>query len=318
MITLDAIRTAVLAPDPYTRMDDLVRAEMTAGRKVREIFDDINPLVNTVLDIPGLTEDGEEAFLGTLDALTGNCHRDSCYYDPPNTSLPTEEEIAQLPRWARVAFAARCARRVLPLYAHYWPSAPTEHVVAVHYSVRIAELGGEAAARFGDSAKEAAQAAWSNRLEGVHGLAEVAAATASHAAFARGGDELRSVIHAVESAGLLVTIRPQIRRDFAHLARLAEWQRWTDDTPVSPEVFGPLWPEGPPPGWPVDPDTPRRIELSLAFLARDGTLPVVLEGEVVNLFNALNRYYILRTGDRLTVDGDIHTLLAALNPAGVS
>ena len=29
--------------------------------------------------------------------------------------LPTEDEIARLPRWAIVAFAARCARRVLPL-----------------------------------------------------------------------------------------------------------------------------------------------------------------------------------------------------------
>src|SRR5262249_40248212 len=26
--------------------------------------------------------------------------------------------------------------------------------------------------------------------------------------------------------------------------------RWTDDTPVPPKFFGPLWPEGPPPGWP--------------------------------------------------------------------
>ncbi|HET6573983.1 MAG TPA: hypothetical protein VFG68_10305 [Fimbriiglobus sp.] len=83
MISLDAIRTAVLAPDPYTRMDDLVRAEMAAGRRVKVIFDDINPLVNTVLDTPGLTADGEDAFLGTLDALTGGCHPDSNYYDPP-------------------------------------------------------------------------------------------------------------------------------------------------------------------------------------------------------------------------------------------
>ena len=27
---------------------------------------------------------------------------------------PSEEEIARLPRWAHVAFAARCARRVQP------------------------------------------------------------------------------------------------------------------------------------------------------------------------------------------------------------
>jgi hypothetical protein len=32
------------------------------------------------------------------------------------SEIPTEEEIAKLPRWARVAFAARCARRALPLF----------------------------------------------------------------------------------------------------------------------------------------------------------------------------------------------------------
>jgi hypothetical protein len=91
MITLEAIRSALLAPDPYTRMDQLVRAEMTAGRRVREIFDDINPLIDEALGTPGLTGDGEEALLGTLDALTGDCHRDCQYKDPPDAVLPVED-----------------------------------------------------------------------------------------------------------------------------------------------------------------------------------------------------------------------------------
>lgn len=33
--------------------------------------------------------------------------------------LPTEKEIAKLPRWARIAFAARCARRLLPRALEY-------------------------------------------------------------------------------------------------------------------------------------------------------------------------------------------------------
>lgn len=40
-----------------------------------------------------------------------------------------------------------------------------------------------------------------------------------------------------------------IRRDFARLKRLAREQKWTDDTPVPPEVFGPLWPPGIAPRW---------------------------------------------------------------------
>ena len=40
-----------------------------------------------------------------------------------------------------------------------------------------------------------------------------------------------------------------IRRDFARLKRLAREQKWTDDTPVPPDVFGPLWPPGVAPHW---------------------------------------------------------------------
>src|SRR5438094_284688 len=87
MIDLDAIRAAMLASDPFTQLDRLVRAEIAAGWKVKDIFDAINPLVDHVLDTPGLTDNGEEAFLGTLDALTGNCRADQCYYDPPESGV---------------------------------------------------------------------------------------------------------------------------------------------------------------------------------------------------------------------------------------
>jgi hypothetical protein len=108
MITLDAIRSAILAADPYTQMDQLVRAEMNTGRKVRDIFDDINPLVDEALDTTGLTEDGEEALWGTLDALTGNCRSDQCYYDPPgvaqstgtHANLPANPVPPEAPPWS--------------------------------------------------------------------------------------------------------------------------------------------------------------------------------------------------------------------------
>jgi hypothetical protein len=44
-----------------------------------------------------------------------------------------------------------------------------------------------------------------------------------------------------------------IRRDFVRLKRLARKQKWTDDTPVPPDVFGPMWPEGVEPYWAVEP-----------------------------------------------------------------
>jgi hypothetical protein len=40
------------------------------------------------------------------------------------------------------------------------------------------------------------------------------------------------------------------------LKRLARKEKWTDDRPVSPEIFGPMWPEGIEPYWAVKPPSP--------------------------------------------------------------
>lgn len=47
--------------------------------------------------------------------------------------------------------------------------------------------------------------------------------------------------------------RSLIRRDIDQLSKLASLQHWADGTPVPPEVFDSLWPEGPPAGWPAEP-----------------------------------------------------------------
>jgi hypothetical protein len=103
--------------------------------------------------------------------------------------VPTAEEVAQLPRLARAAFAERCALRVRPVFA-----AP-----------------------------------------------EVTAADAARVIF--------------ETATIDSPLTSQlrcIRRDFVRLKRLARKEKWTDDTPVPPDVFGPLWPEGVEPYWAVE------------------------------------------------------------------
>lgn len=86
-MTLAQIQSAVAATKPFAQMDQLVRQELAAGRTVAEIVADVSPLVDDVLALPGLTDDGEEAFLGTLDALLGNCRADQCYTDPPRSTL---------------------------------------------------------------------------------------------------------------------------------------------------------------------------------------------------------------------------------------
>ncbi|MEM9065772.1 MAG: hypothetical protein AAGB51_09820, partial [Planctomycetota bacterium] len=60
-------------------------------------------------------------------------------------SLPSKEELRTLPRWALVAYAARCARRVQPLFKASWPDAPAEHVEAVDKAITLAERSAAAA-----------------------------------------------------------------------------------------------------------------------------------------------------------------------------
>ncbi|MFN0146596.1 MAG: hypothetical protein ACKVT1_08805, partial [Dehalococcoidia bacterium] len=67
---------------------------------------------------------------------------------PGGVEPPSREELVKLPRWARVAFAARCARRVQPLFLKHWPSAPKEHVEALDKAITLAET----AARSGRAA----------------------------------------------------------------------------------------------------------------------------------------------------------------------
>jgi hypothetical protein len=63
----------------------------------------------------------------------------------------------------------------------------------------------------------------------------------------------RSAVHLLlDRATAETPIRRQllcIRRDFDRLRHLARKENWTDDTPVPPEVFGPMWPAGLTPDW---------------------------------------------------------------------
>lgn len=321
MLTLDAVRAAVLSDQPWTRLDELVRAEQAAGRKVKEIYSDLASMADEIDQTSGLSEDGSDAFGDTLDALTGYCREEYAYKDPPNTTLPSEEEIAKLPRWARVAFAARCARRVLALLRHRRPATPEDHIGRFAYAVGVAELCAGIATADPD-ARSAYVALSKVTLQGTGSVIDalIAAGFAGGVEVADAGKLNAHVMIAVRSAAgdalPIADIHPYIRRDFDHLASLAEWQCWTDDTPVSPEVFGPLWPEGPPKGWPPITDVPPRAELVIEAFARGRATEQMIEDDIVNLFNALNRYHIARSGVRLTLE-QFRSLLPALVPAEV-
>jgi hypothetical protein len=282
MLTLDAVRAAVLSDQPWNRLDELVRAELTTGRTIRQIYKSLTSMADEIDATPGLTEDGSDAFGDALDALTGMCHPDCQYKDPPNAALPSEEEMAELPRWAAVAFAARCARRVLPLFGHKWPDAPAKHAEQLAEVVGVIERSAAHAGRGDDWAPPAGAIACAayvcdavinadrDRARAVEVITATSTAIAKFKDAAENvldphiGTALRLITHntSVATSNGIATSRETydraalvadalIRQDFDRVANIAEWQKWTDDTPVPPEVFGPLWPEGPPKNWPT-------------------------------------------------------------------
>jgi hypothetical protein len=64
----------------------------------------------------------------------------------------------QLPHWIRVAFAARCARRVQALFAEAWPEAIPARVEAIERAISLAEqsaVTGHACAGLPEAMREA-------------------------------------------------------------------------------------------------------------------------------------------------------------------
>ena len=53
--------------------------------------------------------------------------------------LPNERAIGELPHWAQVAFGARCARRVMPLFFSDWPDAPSEIIESLSEQLALTE-----------------------------------------------------------------------------------------------------------------------------------------------------------------------------------
>ncbi|MDB5309350.1 MAG: hypothetical protein JWO38_3552 [Gemmataceae bacterium] len=199
----------------------------------------------------GADDDTEEIIMGVGDRLHGWSHVSRHIKTQP-AKLPTEEEIAKLPRWARVAFAARCARRVLPLFNHSVPNARDRHLSAVVRAVDLAEQGASSTDSkdftYGAVASEAfiASTAVANKVARATARAANAAAS-SCASVDNAAAVVAATLAACEADSRTL---PMIVRDFQAILGLARAGNWTDDTPVPPSVFGPMWPDGQPTGWP--------------------------------------------------------------------
>jgi len=187
-------------------------------------------------------------------------------------------DMPAFPHWARVAFAARCARSVLPLFDQYWPNAMPSRREALHTAIGLAEESaqkGEAAAELKKAVPACvitAGAALRPTYKGFsidepvpaddhasHIACHVAksAEWAAQAALEDPSESARAALEAYiwsrDAAHLAeaVDVITQLQDDFAGLWRVATRGRWSNHTAVPPRVFE-LLKEDPPekPWWP--------------------------------------------------------------------
>ena len=112
-------------------------------------------------------------------------------------------------------------------------------------------------------------------------------------------------------------------RDYDVLMALAEAEGWDDGTPVDVARLGPLWPDGPPEGWPVEEEQFDREEeptLDVAFalppLPDTPEARAALKSRIRAVLESLNATHLAAGGSGLEIDGA--TVYARKHaPAGV-
>lgn len=166
-------------------------------------------------------------------------------------NIPTAQDLNTLPRWAIIAFAARCARRVEPLFKKAWPTAPRNHLDAIRDAVeeteRVAAIGAadifraKHYAQIADLASYVADYGVDTKPESDAYFAAHAAANAA-GAIAYPDEAATAAYYAAYDASLALSAISRdtnhlIKQDFTLLQTLARDQKWNDDTPVSPQIF---------------------------------------------------------------------------------
>lgn len=212
-----------------------------------------------------------------------------------NDRVPTEEEIAQLPRWARVAFAARCARRVQPLFCELLPNPLPRHVDAIEDAITVAEV----AASIGINADSDIQV-----LDAAHETTVTEAAFVAWSAYEAlmsaietDSNHRRVAFAAVDAITADSNATQYVSNDFRQLLELSEEEHWTDETTVSPSVFPPL--NGPIPQK-DNFDQDQRVIFTLQAFASNIVSPEMVARRLVETYKALNEYTLAAYGVHLS------------------
>ncbi len=220
--------------------------------------------------------------------------------------LPTRNEIAQLPRRAIVALAARCARRVQPLFAEFWPYETSHHQIAVENAISFSEIFATTGVSkpFGDpfaaAAEAAAYAASDAKVYAAACAAEAAAYSAYAACVSDAANAAAKAAKSAKAATPTPMMLSSIREDFARLLEASRRQNWDDTTPVPPSFFEPLGANlhGLKTADPVEPD--EIVAMVLQALGEPGVDASTLAKHLLAMYKSLNQYTLAKYGRHLS------------------
>lgn len=177
----------------------------------------------------------------------------------PRQDTPCKDDLLKLPRWARVAFAVRCARRVQPFVAT-WKAVSKKQVEAVEAALSLCEASARSGRveRLLQAASECAHAVYEAALYHPEHDDEDAA-TAAHVASDAGecaaeedNDAAAALADLVVGASCfasfyrhadeadLIAFRKAAWSDYDRLVEMASERAWNDATPVDVDDLGPL------------------------------------------------------------------------------
>ena len=179
------------------------------------------------------------------------------------------EQLIEMSMYAQVAFVARCARRLLPLFSYCWKGVPEERIKVVEDAVTMIEsyrLNMEESENIYEELRNIAievsnmiDKENSNINEGAVHIAVAISEIANAIAYSIGDNHpeatasisksIDRIINAIRQTPWERQIAKEIKRDCDNLVKANAENTLPKDV-VSPEFFGALWPEGKPEGWP--------------------------------------------------------------------
>ena len=163
-----------------------------------------------------------------------------------HATTPTKADLLKLPRWARVAFAARCARRVQqPVPASEGMRA--EHVHPVEKAIALAEASARAGrpeASLLDAYEHAFR--YADAYLVINPATCAGAHFAAQAAFAAHDPEIyakvspKTIAHSARDIPNTRDLLLAFWSDYQALRALATAEAWDDATPVDVSRLGPF------------------------------------------------------------------------------